>query len=69
MAVEIWAWKRCSLVASDRSEVWLCIGGGWCTSSVTGPYGVSMWKNISQGWSSLSHYILYEIGDGWSVKF
>ena len=34
-----------------------------------GHYGVSLWKTISWGWPSLSHYILYEIGDGSRVKF
>ena len=43
--------------------------GGWCTGAVSGPYGVSLWKNISQGCPSLSHFILYEIGDGLRVKF
>ena len=35
--------------ASDRDEVWLCVGG-WYTGAVTGPYSVGLWKNISQGW-------------------
>ena len=26
-----------------------CVWGGWFTRAVTGPYGVSLWKNISQG--------------------
>ena len=34
-----------------------------------GPYDVSLWKNISRGWLSLSRYIVYEIGDGLRVKF
>ena len=44
------------------------VWGGWCTRSVFGPYGVGLWKNISQGWP-FSHYILFEIGDGLRVKF
>ena len=31
-----------------------CVWGGWCTRSVNGPYGVGLWKNISQGWPSFS---------------
>ena len=46
-----------------------CVWGGWCTRSVFGPYGVSLWKNISQVWPSFSHYILYDISDGSRVKF
>ena len=34
-----------------------------------GPYGVDLWKNISQGWPSFSRHILYDIGDGSRVKF
>ena len=42
---------------------------GWCTRSVNGPYGVGLWKYISQGWPSFSSHILYDIGDGSRVKF
>ena len=40
------------------------VWGGWCTRLVSGPYGVGLLKNISQGWPSFSCYILYDIGDG-----
>ena len=46
-----------------------CVWGGWCTSPVSGPYGVGLWKNISRGWPSFSRYILFDIGDGTRVKF
>ena len=46
-----------------------CIWGGWCTRFVNGLYGVSLWKNISQGWPSFSCHIIYDIGDGFRVKF
>uniref|UniRef100_A0A7N2LVK7 SWI/SNF-related matrix-associated actin-dependent regulator of chromatin subfamily A-like protein 1 n=1 Tax=Quercus lobata TaxID=97700 RepID=A0A7N2LVK7_QUELO len=36
---------------------------------VSAPYGVGLWKNISRGWPSFSHFILYDIGDGLRVKF
>ena len=42
---------------------------GWCTRSVNGPYGVGLWKNISQGWPSFSRHIWYDIGDRSRVKF
>ena len=32
--------------------------------SSSGPYGVSLWKNIRRGWHSLSQFIMYDIGDG-----
>lgn len=34
-----------------------------------GPYGVSLWKTISSGWSTFSCYIQFEIKDGTRVKF
>ena len=46
-----------------------CVWGVWCTRSVNDPYGVGLWKNISQGWPSFSRHILYDIGDGSRVKF
>ena len=46
-----------------------CLWGGWCSRSFNGPYGVALWKSISQGWPSFSHHILYDIGDGSRVKF
>ena len=43
--------------------------GGWCSSSISSPYGVRLWKNIRWGWPSLSQFILYEIGDRSKVQF
>ena len=37
--------------------------------SFSGPYEVSLWKNIRRGWHSLSWFIMYEIGDGSKVQF
>ena len=56
--------NKISLELASR-VVW----GGWCTRPVSAPYGVGLWKNISRGWLSYSHYILYDIGDGLRVKF
>ena len=36
---------------------------------MNGPYGVGLWKYISQGWSFFSSHILFDIGDGSRVKF
>ena len=49
--------------------VWGRGGGRGYTRAVIGPYGVGLWKNISQGWPSFSRHILYDIGDGSRVKF
>ena len=46
-----------------------CVWGSWYTRAMIGPYGVGLWKNISQGWPSFSRHILYDIGDGSRVKF
>lgn len=46
-----------------------CDWGSWCSNSVPGPYGVSLWKTIRQGWPMFLHYIQYEVGDGLRVKF
>ena len=46
-----------------------CVWGGGYTRAMTSPCGVGLWKNISQGWPSFSHHILYDIGDGSRVKF
>ena len=67
-----WLWR----FGLERDALWRqvieakygCVWGGWCTGAVSSPYGVSLWKNISQG-CPLSHFILYEIGDGLRVKF
>ena len=43
--------------------------GDWCSNSVPGSYGVSLWKSTSSGWFTFSHYIQFQIGDGTRVKF
>ena len=56
-------WRQ--VIEMKYGSVW----GGWCTRSVNGPYGVGLWKNISQGWPSFLSHILYDIGDESRVKF
>ena len=42
---------------------------GWCTKKVTNAYGVSLWRHIRSGWMNFSKLLLYDVGDGTSVKF
>lgn len=37
--------------------------GVWCTKSVTGSYGVSLWRQIRRGWDTFSSYASVEVGD------
>ena len=68
-----WLW----IFGIERDALWRrvievkygCVWGGWCIRSVYGPYCFGLWKNISRGWPSFSHFILYDIGDGSRVKF
>ncbi|XP_075645845.1 uncharacterized protein LOC142617023 [Castanea sativa] len=54
--LEKWLWR----FGMGRAALW---------RPVNGPYGVGLWKNISQGWPSFSRHILYDIGDESRVKF
>lgn len=61
--------EGCSLAKSCRD--WMC---GWCVESVRGPYGVSLWKFISQGWVKFEYFICFLVGNSsrgsllaWSV--
>ena len=55
-----WLWR----FGQERDALWRqvievkygCDWGGWCSSSSSGPYGVSLWKNIRRGWHSLSRF-------------
>ena len=68
-----WLWR----FGHERDALWHqvievkygCDWGDWCSSSSSGPYGVSLWKNIRRGWHSLSRFFLFEIGDGSKVQF
>ncbi|XP_075648654.1 uncharacterized protein LOC142619443 [Castanea sativa] len=69
--------KRLWRFGQERDALWRqvievkydCDWGGWCSSSFSGPYGVSLWKNIRRGWHSLSRFIMYDIEDGLKVMF
>ena len=45
------------------------MGGGWCTKSINGPYGVSLWKYIQRGWTKFSCFIKFEVADGTRIQF
>ena len=65
--LEKWLWRfgiESNALWRQVIEVKYGCGVGWCTKSVYGPYGFGLWKNISRGWPSFSHYILYDISDG-----
>ena len=42
-------------------------GGGWCTKTVSGTYGVSVWKSIRSGWLDFSKFLWFDVGDGTKV--
>ena len=56
-------WRR--VIGAKYGNGW----GGWCTKSVSGAYGVCLWKFIWSGWWNFSKFIRYEVGDGTRVKF
>ena len=56
-------WRR--VIGAKYGNEW----GGWCTKSVSGAYGVCLWKFIRSGWVNFSKYIQYDVGDGTRVKF
>ena len=56
-------WRR--VIGAKYVNEW----GGWCTKSVLGAYGVSLWKCIRSGWLNFSKCLRYDVGDGTRVKF
>jgi len=43
--------------------------GDWCSEEAQGPYGVSLWRNIRNGWGSFSNFLSYKVGDGSQISF
>jgi hypothetical protein len=43
--------------------------GGWCLEEARGPYRVSLWRNIRNGWGSFSNFVSYRVGDGSRIFF
>jgi hypothetical protein len=43
--------------------------GSWNPGIVTGPYGMSLWKHIRQGWDCFSSHLKYGLGYGTRICF
>ena len=43
--------------------------GDWCSKSVQGPYGKSVWKSIRKGWPTFAANVNFRKGNGAHVKF
>jgi hypothetical protein len=67
-----WIWR----FGTERDFLWRkvieakygSVKGGWCSSPVNSPYGVSLWKTISKDWSSFKRFS-FDVGDGSRVSF
>jgi hypothetical protein len=53
------------VVETKYGNLW----GGWCTGTMRGSYGVSLWKAIRKEWDRFVPFISFRVGDGESVKF
>jgi hypothetical protein len=42
---------------------------GWCLEEARCPYGVSLWRNIRNGWGSFSNFLSYKVGDCSHINF
>jgi hypothetical protein len=68
-----WLWR----FALEREALWRqviglkygSLWGDWCSRRGSGPYGVSLWKNIRNGWDRFSQFVRYKVGDGSSIQF
>jgi hypothetical protein len=43
--------------------------GDWCSKSVQGPYGKSVWKSIRKGWPTFAANVNFRKGNGAHIKF
>ncbi len=43
--------------------------GSWCPGIVNGPYGMSLWKHIRQGWERFSPHLKFGLGCGSYIHF
>lgn len=43
--------------------------GGWCSSSVQGPYGVVYGNIIKNGWHYFYPFIIFKVEDNSCIKF
>jgi hypothetical protein len=68
-----WLWRY----AREKKALWRKIvelkygglWGGWCSISVPGPYGKSLWKHIRKGWPKFADNVYFRVGDGAHIKF
>lgn len=56
-------WRK--LVHLKYGGMW----GDWCSKSVQGPYGKSLWKSIRKGWPRFAANVVFKVGDGAPLKF
>ena len=43
--------------------------GSWSSGIVIGPYGMSFWKHITQGWDRFSPHLNFVLGCGSRIRF
>ena len=43
--------------------------GSWSPGSVIGPYGLSLWKHIRQGWDRFYSHLKFVLGCGSRIRF
>jgi hypothetical protein len=68
-----WMWS----FSQERDALWRSVievkygsvRGGWSSLSVTGSYGVSVWKFIRRGWDNVAKYLRFEVGEGSHIRF
>jgi exonuclease III len=68
-----WLWRY----AREKEALWRKIvelkygglWGGWCSNSVHGTYGKSLWKHIRKGWPTFAKNVYFKVGDGAHIKF
>uniref|UniRef100_A0A2N9HRV7 Kinesin motor domain-containing protein n=1 Tax=Fagus sylvatica TaxID=28930 RepID=A0A2N9HRV7_FAGSY len=68
-----WLWRY----ATEKEALWRKIvelkyggmWGDWCSKSVQGPYGKSVWKSIRKGWPNFAANVNFRMGNGAHLKF
>ena len=68
-----WLWRY----ATKSKALWYKIikekfeeqDGGWYSNKVSGPFGVGLWKHITQGWALFAQNVRFEVGIGSKIRF
>jgi hypothetical protein len=68
-----WLWR----FGNERESLWRdvilskygCLPGGWTSATISGLYGVGLWKNIKKDWIYFARFLRFEVGDGTQIKF